>query len=64
MNGNIDKYKRHIKRTSNYIKFYNPYLEATNEAIKPYISSRSNRIIDKSLRTSKKVSEIFDIITE
>lgn len=61
---NIDKYRAHLKRTNNYIKFTTPYLEASNEVIKPYISQRSSRILNKTTRTANKISEILDIITE
>ena len=64
MRFNNDKLKRHLKTTSNYIRFGTPYVETTNEIIKPYISDKTNRIINKVTKVSSGITNILDTITE
>ncbi len=61
---NSDKYRENTIRYNNRVKFFSPYVKALYSHVRPYVGTRTNRIIDKTFDVTDKLTDIVNIITK
>ncbi len=60
---NSDKYRENTIRYNNRVRYFSPYIKSLYNNIRPYVGTRTNRIVDKTFDVTDKLTDIADIIT-
>ncbi len=61
---NTDKYKSNAILYNNRVRYFSPYIKSLYNNVRPYVGTRTNRIVDKTFDVTDKLTDIVNIITK